>query len=145
MGDDRALVAILRARLGEAAADASLLEVVRHAVKGLVPWLEPRRDELTRRERVISRTPALRMRNLDKRAGWEDILAEHLADRLGVDMNEDPRPRLAARMGPGAADGGLAQWLAAPAAGGLADLVDEGFRVLGELHSPSPPAEAAHP
>ena len=49
--------------------------------------------ELVTRERLLEQVPALRARDLTKRFSQEQMVAEHLADRLGVSIDEDVRPR----------------------------------------------------
>jgi uncharacterized protein YukE len=49
--------------------------------------------ELVTRERLLEQVPALRARDLTKRFSQEQMVAEHLADQLGVSIDEDVRPR----------------------------------------------------
>ena len=49
--------------------------------------------ELVTRERLLEQVPALRARDLTKRFSQEQMVAEHLADRLDVSIDEDVRPR----------------------------------------------------
>ncbi|MFF3013576.1 TetR family transcriptional regulator [Streptomyces sp. NPDC057939] len=60
--------------------------------------------------RLILRTPALRARFLERQAEWRDGLAAELARRLGLDVETDLYPRLAAGMALTAFDTALHRW-----------------------------------
>lgn len=74
--------------LDETALDADPVVVIREALAAVAKRLGDRRPELVIRERLISETPALRDRDLAKRAGLEALVAERLAARFGVTADD---------------------------------------------------------
>ena len=66
---------------------------VRGALEAVGAQLAHRRDEVAARDRLLAQVPALRARELAKRAELERLVAAHLAARLGVAVDEDVRPR----------------------------------------------------
>jgi MftR C-terminal domain len=68
-------------------------------------------DRVTAAKRLAHETPAIRARLLDKHARWENGVAEELAARLGVDPDDDPRPRLIAAVALAAFSTAVTRWV----------------------------------
>ena len=63
------------------------------------------------RERVINEVPAVRARSLLKGAAQQELIAEHLAQRLGVELDHDLRPRWWAGVGYATFSAAYQAWL----------------------------------
>lgn len=122
------------ARLGEALArrppDEAPLAAVRGALLTVAGDYEQARDRLLVRARLIAATPALFARNLQLHARWEEVVAEAVAGRLGVDRDADPRPRLVATAAIGAMRVAQTRWLAEDGASSLPAHVAEALDLL---------------
>ncbi len=92
VGDDelhQALHSALRQQPPGDSIPVYLLAVLEAAVQPLTG----RHAELVVREGLLHQAPALRARDLAKRFSLEQTVAEHIADRLGVSLDHDVRPR----------------------------------------------------
>lgn len=109
--------------------DQELREIVRDAIQQEPPGVEPvvvilsvlaavgerlagQHAELVIRDRLLREAPALRDRDLAKRAALEQLVAEHLADRFGVAVDQDVRPRWWAGVAFATFAAGYQAWLA---------------------------------
>jgi AcrR family transcriptional regulator len=90
---DTELRETLEAALDHAPPGAAPVAVVRGVLAAGCEQLAGRHDELLARNRLLATVPALRDRDLAKRAAQEQLIAEHLAERLGVNIDHDVRPR----------------------------------------------------
>ena len=72
---------------------------------------ETERDDLLRRFRIVRSTPSVAARNLQLQASWEDAVADAVSDWLGLDADEDMRPRLVAGAALSAMRSSLHRWL----------------------------------
>lgn len=86
-GDDDLRETMITA-LDQTAADADPVVVIRTVLAAVAKRLGDEHPELVIRERLISETPALRDRDLAKRAGLEELVAERLAVRFGVTVDD---------------------------------------------------------
>lgn len=86
-GDDD-LREIMITALDETPLDADPVDVIRAGLAAVAERLGNRRPELVIRDQLISETPALRDRDLAKRAGLEALVAERLAVRFGVTADD---------------------------------------------------------
>jgi AcrR family transcriptional regulator len=84
---------------------------LRRALGSLVELYTALADRVTAAKRLAHDTPAIQARLLDKHARWENWVAEDLAARLGVDPDEDPRPRLIAAVTLAAFSTAVTQWV----------------------------------
>lgn len=82
--DDDAVREAMITALEQATADATPAALIRTGLRAVAAHLGDRHHELAIRERLIVETPALRDRDLAKRAGLEELVAEHLAVHLDV-------------------------------------------------------------
>jgi AcrR family transcriptional regulator len=78
---------------------ASPEAVIRAALAAVSQVVADDHDEAVVRERVINEAPALRARALAKAAAQQELIADHLAQRLGVEVDHDLRPRWWAGVG----------------------------------------------
>jgi AcrR family transcriptional regulator len=69
------------------------------ALAAVTAPLADHHDELVLRDRIINQVPAVRARELAKGAAHQELIAEHLAQRLGVEVDHDLRPRWWAGVG----------------------------------------------
>jgi hypothetical protein len=76
-------------------------------------------------------TPSIRARLLDKHARWENGLTEGLAQRMGVDPERDPRPRLIAAVALAAFSTAIGEWCAHSGTGDLHVRVDDALATVG--------------
>ena len=94
--------------------------------------------ELVTRENLLQQVPALRARDLTKRFSQEQMVAEHLADRLDVSIDEDVRPRWWAGVAFATFAAGYQTWLTQ--GGALSAHLHSAARLLpndGGTHRPS--------
>jgi len=127
------------------AEDGHLREVVHAALLGQPPDADPatvvlaaltascqplagRREEITTRDRLIELSPGLRARELTKRAELEQLIADHLADRLGVGVDHDVTPRWWAGVGLATFHAAYQTWLTQ--GGDLTTHLDTATRLL---------------
>lgn len=82
-GDDDLREAMIAA-LDQAPADVGPAALIRTVLAAVAARLGDQHRELVIRERLLDETPALRDRDLAKRAGLEELVAERLAVRFGV-------------------------------------------------------------
>ena len=91
---------------------AAPLAVVEAALAAVCNELAGRREELADRSRLLAEVPALHERELSKRAAQEQLIAKHIAERLGVEIDEDVRPRWWAGVAYATFAAGYQVWLA---------------------------------
>ena len=89
-------------------------------------------------KRLSYETPSIRARLLDKHARWENGLTEALAQRLGVDSANDPRPRLIAAVSLAAFSTAVGDWCTTGARGDLHHRVDDALEAVGAGFATTP-------
>ena len=109
---DDELQVIVRGALAHQPQGAEPIMVVRSVLAAISERLGNTHAELVIRERLLNQASVLRDRNLAKRAATEQLLAGHLADRLGVAVDEDVRPRWWAGVAFATFTAGYQTWLA---------------------------------
>lgn len=87
-------------------------------------------DRALRVVRLILGTPALLARFLERQAQWRDDLAQEVAERQGLDAEDDFYPVMAAGMALNAFDAVLHRWSAGDGAESPAGLLDRAFAVI---------------
>lgn len=87
------------------------------------------REEVLARQRLIRENPALLPRQLAHYAGFERLLCEAVAERLGVDPEQDPRPVLLAAFAVTVVRVAMHRWTC-QGERSVAALIDEGFDLL---------------
>lgn len=90
---DDELLETVRTALDAEPSGAEPVMIVRSVLAAVGKRLSTSHSELVIRERLLSETPVLRDRDLAKRAGTEQLVAKNMAERLGVAIDEDVRPR----------------------------------------------------
>jgi len=127
-GDFDRRLAQLRDFLRRQPPSAPLLDVLRTAVLEFnrVPPEEVHWHR--ERMRLLLYVPALQAHSILRYAAWRDVIAEYVADRLGLDRDDHPPQALAWAL-LGAAISAYEQWLRRDDAD-LAELLDEGLRML---------------
>ena len=91
---------------------------------------EAQRDDLIRRFAIMAVNPSVHARSLQLQAGWEDTVAEVLAQRMGVNA-EDSRPRLMSSAALACMRSSLRHWILTGHRRSLPDLVEASFDRLG--------------
>ncbi len=127
-GEFDAGLCALRRHLAATDPDRPLLDALREAVLAFntldaeqEPW---HRDRMA----LILRVPALQAHGTLRYAAWRDVVAEHVADRLGQ-RRSALLPQLVGHLCLGAALTAYEQWLDDPGAD-LSALLDEAMRAL---------------
>lgn len=90
---------VVRAALVGQAPDAGPAQVVLAALTASGDALTGHRPALVARDGLIQRNPGLRARELTKRADLEQLIADHLAGRLGITVDQNVTPRWWAGVG----------------------------------------------
>ena len=106
------------------------LAAVRAAFLTVAADYEAQRERLLPRFAVMATSPSVQARSLHLQSGWEDEVARVLAERLGVDADADPRPRLIAGSALAAMRSSLRRWLATGGHDDLPALVADCFDLL---------------
>jgi len=127
-GDFDAALEELRARLAATPPDVPLVEGIREAVLAFNALPAEAEPQHRVRMALVLHTPALQAHSTLRYAGWRAVVAEHVAQRLGLDSG-DFLPRLVAHQALACAVAAYEQWLARPGSD-LAQLLDEAFRSL---------------
>lgn len=109
---DDALAEIIREALRQQPDGAEPIAMVRAVLATITERLAHNHAELAIREQLVNQATVLRDRNLAKRAATEQLVAEHLATRLGVAVDEDVRPRWWAGVALATFTAGYQTWLA---------------------------------
>ncbi len=121
------LLAVLAAQ----PADLPPLEAVGRTFADLGQLLDDdTRDLVLEQARIAAGSPALQAWMASAWQRDEVLVAGVLADRLGVDPLDDPRPRMVAAVAMAAMRLGLERWVAADGEVDLAKLFDDALRVV---------------
>lgn len=91
---------------------------------------ETEREQLARRFSIIATNPSVYARSLQLQAGWEDALAEVLAERIGASPSPAIGPRLLASAALALMRSSLRHWLETGSEQPLPPLVDQCFEQL---------------
>ena len=136
LGDDGELD-VLRADILGRPADEDPFAVVEHVVcahvaaKGRHPdgtWRDP--EALLRRMQAVQSDPHLLAALVAHMAAFERVVADAVAERIGVEVTSDPYPALLAASGMAVARVALLYWARAGGAGAPDELARAGFRAL---------------
>ena len=87
-------------------------------------------DEVVARSRIIEANPILQQRNLERRPHLEESLLPFVADRLGLDPDDDPLPRLLVACVAAVSRTVIDRWIQRGSTEPLAPAVDEAFHLL---------------
>lgn len=119
------------AALGARPVDEPPSVALRHAVWVPIAACADHSDRALLVVRLITRTPALHARYLERQAQWRLSLACELALRLRLDPHADLYPVMAAGMSLMALDTVLERWQAGDEEKRLAELTDQAFAIIG--------------
>jgi AcrR family transcriptional regulator len=114
----------LRSRLAERPSGESPLTSVRHAMLAMAADYESEKESLFLRARIMKDTPSLMGRSLEIQQQWEIVLADAVAERLGIPADNDLRPALVAACAVAALRVASDAWLAEDGKSDLPQLVD---------------------
>ena len=106
------------------------LLAVRHAIVATAQDYETEKEDLFLRARVMAETPSLIGRALEIHQQWELVIAEAVADRLGVSIEEDLRPGLVGACAVAALRVASNAWLASEGREHLPTLVDAALMLI---------------
>ncbi|MEZ5383524.1 MAG: TetR family transcriptional regulator [Microthrixaceae bacterium] len=105
------------------------------ALLSLADYYEAQRDMMMRRAHLVATSPNVgRYQQVTIEPAFQTMLAEALAERLGVDVETDLRPGLYAAVGRAVIATAVARWMAQPDGVHPAEVVREVFALL-----PAPP------
>ena len=136
----------LQAALDRRPADEPALTALRQAILSLAGSYEEQREQMLRRFRLITDTPALEARSLCLQRNWETGVTVMLADRMGVDPAEDLRPGVVAATTMAAMRIATANWLAGGGDGDLPAIVAAALDLLdGGLQAAATPLPRRRP
>jgi AcrR family transcriptional regulator len=111
-------------------ADESPFAATRNALESFAAMYQERRARVCAVSQLAFATAPIRARLLDKHARWENGLTRVLAERLEVDANTDPRPRLVAAVSLAAFSTAVKAWVADGGRGDLSTLVSSNLRAV---------------
>lgn len=115
----------LRAMLRETDPDEPLMDVLRRAIVAFNDYGHEQLPALRLRMTLITTVPALQGHSMVRYAEWCDVIAEFVAERLGVDP-DDHIPQVIANASMGVAMATYRHWIRNPAV----DLISELDRAL---------------
>lgn len=119
LADHDARLGRLRQLLAQRPPDEAPLQAVRGALLEVADDYLAERDRLLVGARIMMGAPTVLARSLERQTHWEEAIAEVVAQRLGVDVVHDVRPRLVAAVTLAAMRVSRRAWLAG---GGTDDL-----------------------
>ena len=125
LDEAEALIEEMRAALAAEPDDQPVLGAVTNALMSLADDFEKQRDHHLIRARIVSETPTVQARERQVLQQWEDLIADDVARRLGVDRAADPRPTLVAATTVTALRVARDRWLADNGRSHLPDLARE--------------------
>src|SRR4051794_25027252 len=140
LADHGQFVTELAAAIAARPADEPVIAAVRHALLAMVDGIDLDDDTLLATSRIMLNTPSLKARSLEHQIHWEGVIAETIADRLGVDATTDLQVRMVAATSIAAFRVAVELWVAAdadrPLHAYLNDALDvldatRGFRLVG--------------
>ena len=125
-----------------APAGRPLITVLQDASHFITDAYEHDAEFWDRHHQAVVGDPSLALRMLETQAQLQQRAARALADRLGLDLQRDLRPRILAAAAMTAAGAAVAQWYAGGKQGDRRALVDTAFGQVAEagtlLHEPLP-------
>jgi len=122
----------LREAIRARPADEPVRTSVREAILSLADTFEQDRDEVLARSRLVQETPSLRARSADHMTEWQQLIAEAVAERRGVDPDRDLRTQVVAATTVAAMQAAFTVWQADDGAGTIHDLVAQALDLIGE-------------
>lgn len=120
----------LRKQLANRPPDESPLLAVRQAMVALAEDYEADREDLFLRTRLMADTPSLVGRSLEIQQQWELVIADAVAERLGVAVDADLRPALVGACAVAALRVASNAWLADEGRASLPSLVDSALLLI---------------
>ena len=131
--DQQELLDALRSAIAAQPPTSSPLDVLRAAVKVLSLDVSIHREHHLRRARMVQSGETIaRYERTVLRPQWEQAIAEAIAERLGVEVDVDLRPRLFAGVGLAVMSAVGPIWMASDGRADLEALLDAGFESLAE-------------
>lgn len=130
LGNQSERIARLRELLTERPVGEPVLTSLREAILSLATDDERRRDYHLIRARIAAEAPSVRARATERRAEWEDVMAEFVSERIGVDPDADLRPRLVAGATVAALRTARDNWIASQGGRHLPELTREALELL---------------
>jgi AcrR family transcriptional regulator len=120
----------LRELVAARPAEESPFAATREGFESFAEIYQERRTRVCAVSQLAYATPPIRARLLDKHARWENGLTRVLAERLDVDPDADPRPRLVAAVCLAAFSTAVKAWVADGGRGDLSSLVSSNLRAV---------------
>jgi AcrR family transcriptional regulator len=128
--EERGLV--LRDALADRPADETPWQALRQAFQVIVERNTENPERVLRLSRMMSTTPSLQARQIQREHSWQRLLAAELARRLGLPPQDttDPRPGALASAALGCFNAAMAVWRESGGAADLDALLDEAMSAL---------------
>ena len=125
----------LRAAIAARPPGEPILRSVREAFMSLANSFEHDRQLTLAKAKLIAETPSLSACSMERQTEWQQLIADAVANRLGVTSNDDLRAQVVAGMAVAALQSAHHVWIAGGGRKHLPDLVAEAFDLLdGGLH-----------
>ena len=130
LGDFEARLARLTELLAVRPPDEPPTTAIRRALLEVAEDYQAERERLLLRARLTLATPSVLARSLELQTRWEEVIADTVAGRLGVDADTDLRPRLMAAVTLAAMRVAQRRWLTDDGTAQLPELVTETLDLL---------------
>jgi len=130
LGDVEGMLEMLTECLEARPDDESVLESIRAATSELSSRLADDEEDSRLRARLIRCTPDLHQRSIERQPLLEAALVPFVARKLGLDPDEDLRPRVFAACAMAAAGVGIEKWAADPNPPAPTQYIDEALELL---------------
>jgi AcrR family transcriptional regulator len=130
LGDFEARLVRLTELLATRPPDEPPTTAIRRALLEVAEDYQAERERLLLRARLTLATPSVLARSLELQTRWEEVIADTVAGRLGVDADTDLRPRLMAAVTLAAMRVAQRRWLTDDGTARLPELVTETLDLL---------------
>lgn len=122
----------LKVALARRPAGENPLAACRGALAELIAYFDSQPERMLRQARVTAQVEALRLRHHFRMAAWEQVIAEFVAARRGLDHRADPVAMAIAIASVGAARAAFHAWASNPRRGTLLSLFESMMDVFAE-------------
>ena len=111
--------------------DVSLIEGLRQALTVICLEYEESREIQMMRARLVMATPSLQTFIFHREHEWVELFASAVAERLGLDHDQDMRPELTAAVVVAVFRVVMTRWIRSDGDGAIASLLDEALAFVG--------------
>ena len=136
LGDLRELSELLHEALTDRPDVVPLLDSLAAVTVDLATLFAGDPEELRARSRIVEANPALQQRSAERRPHLEDALLPFVAERLGLDPDADPLPRLFVACVVAASRTVIDRWVARGSTEPMGPAIDAAFAYLADGFAP---------